>query len=66
MTGLAERNCVPCRGGVPPLDAAAIAPLQAQLDGWTLWSPTRRIPSEKPLPRCEAYALRTSRRRSIS
>lgn len=37
MSGLAERDCVPCKGGVPPLDAAAIAPLLAQLDGWELW-----------------------------
>jgi len=34
MKGLAERSCVPCKGGVPPLDAAEIAPLLAQLDGW--------------------------------
>jgi len=31
---LADRNCVPCRGGVPPLDAAQTAPLLAQLEGW--------------------------------
>ena len=35
MPSLADRSCVPCRGGVPPLDAAAIAPLLVQLDGWT-------------------------------
>ncbi len=34
MAGLAERQCVPCRGGVPPLTDAEIAPLLAQLDGW--------------------------------
>ncbi len=34
MAGLAERDCVPCRGGVPPLTPAEIAPLLAQLDGW--------------------------------
>lgn len=35
MTELAKLECVPCRGGVPPLDDAAIAPLLAQLDpGW--------------------------------
>jgi 4a-hydroxytetrahydrobiopterin dehydratase len=28
---LAQRACVPCRGGVPPLDDAAIAPFLAQL-----------------------------------
>lgn len=36
MTNLADRPCVPCRGGVPPLGADAIAPLLAQLDGWTV------------------------------
>jgi 4a-hydroxytetrahydrobiopterin dehydratase len=35
MNELAQRTCVPCRGGVPPLDDAQIAPLLAQLDdGW--------------------------------
>ena len=34
---LAERNCVPCRGGVAPLTDNQIAPLLAQIDGWTLW-----------------------------
>jgi len=31
---LALKRCAPCRGDVPPLDAAAIAPLLAQLEGW--------------------------------
>jgi 4a-hydroxytetrahydrobiopterin dehydratase len=35
MAHLADRSCVPCRGGVPPLAAAAIAPLLAELDAWT-------------------------------
>jgi 4a-hydroxytetrahydrobiopterin dehydratase len=34
-TNLADRRCVPCRGGVPPLSAAEIAPLLAQIDAWT-------------------------------
>jgi 4a-hydroxytetrahydrobiopterin dehydratase len=35
LSELAERACIPCRGGVPPLDDAAIAPLLAQLGpGW--------------------------------
>lgn len=38
MTSLADRPCVPCRGGVPPLTAAEIAPLLAQLDGWSVAS----------------------------
>ncbi len=29
---LAQRQCVPCRGGVPPLTGEQIAPLLAQLD----------------------------------
>lgn len=32
---LAERSCVPCRGGVPPLDAPGIESFRRQLeDGW--------------------------------
>ena len=31
---LADQTCQPCRGGVPPLTAAAIAPLAAQLPAW--------------------------------
>lgn len=31
---LADKTCVPCRGGVPPLTRAERAPLLAQLDGW--------------------------------
>ena len=33
---LAQRECVPCRGGTPPLDQAKIDELLAQLDGWTI------------------------------
>jgi 4a-hydroxytetrahydrobiopterin dehydratase len=33
-TGLADRRCVPCRGGTPPLTRVQFAPLLAQLDGW--------------------------------
>jgi 4a-hydroxytetrahydrobiopterin dehydratase len=34
MSELADRQCVPCRGGVPPLTGKQISPLLAQLDGW--------------------------------
>jgi 4a-hydroxytetrahydrobiopterin dehydratase len=34
MAGLAQRTCVPCRGGVPPLTSQQIAPLLAQVKGW--------------------------------
>lgn len=37
MSGLSERDCIPCRGGVPPLTATEIEPLLAQLDGdWSV------------------------------
>jgi len=31
MTDLASRECVPCRGGVPPLDGDELAQLYAEL-----------------------------------
>lgn len=37
MTQLSDRQCVPCRGGVPPLKGAALKKLHAQLEaGWEL------------------------------
>jgi len=34
MNDLASLECVPCRGGVPPLEGDEIKRLAAQLDGW--------------------------------
>ena len=34
MTTLADKTCVPCRGGVPPLTAEQIAPLRAEVADW--------------------------------
>ena len=34
MSKLADKQCVPCKGGVPPLDPEAVAALLAQLDDW--------------------------------
>ena len=31
---LSQKRCVPCRGGVPPLDRDAIAALLPQVPGW--------------------------------
>jgi len=37
MNELAKKECVPCRGGVPPLTGAEIAELQTQLKpGWNV------------------------------
>lgn len=34
MSDLAKKNCVPCKGGVPPLKGDAIKSMLAHLDGW--------------------------------
>ncbi len=35
MTQLAEKKCIPCQGGIPPLTAEEIAPLKTELgDDW--------------------------------
>jgi 4a-hydroxytetrahydrobiopterin dehydratase len=31
---LAEKQCVPCRGGVPPLAGEALEKLKSQVSGW--------------------------------
>ncbi|MBI4565960.1 MAG: 4a-hydroxytetrahydrobiopterin dehydratase [Planctomycetes bacterium] len=36
VTDLAKKKCTPCRGGVPPLDAATITPLAAHVPHWTV------------------------------
>src|SRR5438552_2059711 len=33
---LADKKCVPCRGGVPPLNRAEIRPLLERIEGWTV------------------------------
>jgi len=35
-TELASRNCVPCRGGVPPLKGKELESYQRQLPGWKI------------------------------
>ena len=34
MSDLADKRCVPCRGGVPPLQGEALRTLAAQVSGW--------------------------------
>lgn len=38
MSELASRECVPCRGGVPPLKGEAIEKLQSELQNWSVVS----------------------------
>ena len=34
MSDLASKQCVPCRGGVPPLKGADLAAISAKVQGW--------------------------------
>ena len=34
MSELAAKTCVPCRGGVPPLQGEELSRLQKQVEGW--------------------------------
>jgi len=34
MSELAKKNCVPCRGGVPPLAGGELAALAKEVPGW--------------------------------
>jgi 4a-hydroxytetrahydrobiopterin dehydratase len=44
VTSLAERQCIPCRGGVPPLTREQLAPLIAQIDpAWAV----REVPDPR-------------------
>ena len=36
MSQLAEKRCIPCRGGIPPLAAEEITPLLDQLEEWSV------------------------------
>ncbi len=36
MSSLAEKTCVPCRGGVPPLKGEELRKLARQVEGWEL------------------------------
>ena len=36
MSELASKTCVPCRGGVPPMDAREAERYLAQVEGWGL------------------------------
>ena len=43
MEGLAAKTCVPCRGGVPPLTAAAAQDLLAGAPAWRLEQNATRL-----------------------
>ena len=43
MSGLAEKTCTPCRGGVPPLTAAEAEAYRVQAPEWALRDEATRI-----------------------
>ena len=44
---LADKDCVPCRGGVPPLDEAEVGRLLGELErGWEVTDGGRRLRRE--------------------
>ena len=45
LSDLADKRCVPCRGGTPPLTAEEVAPLLGQLDGWQVEAGKKLIKS---------------------
>ena len=42
-TALAEKNCTPCRGGIPPLSAEEAAALHREAPQWDLLDAATRI-----------------------
>ena len=36
MTNLHQKNCIPCRGGVPPFDISEIHKYLKKVDGWNV------------------------------
>ncbi len=46
---LAEKHCVPCRGGVPPLKGDALEQMKSQVNGW-------QIPGEHHLEKNFTFA----------
>ena len=36
MNDLASRDCVPCRGGVPPMKGEELIKLQSEIEGWEI------------------------------
>jgi 4a-hydroxytetrahydrobiopterin dehydratase len=43
MTGLAEKTCTPCRGGIPPLTPGEAEGYRSQVPDWVLMDGAARI-----------------------
>ena len=43
MNDLAKKTCIPCQGGVPPLEKEKCLALLSDLDGWSLDDDAKRL-----------------------
>ena len=43
MTKLFDKKCLPCEGGVPPLDLSEIHKYQKKVDGWDVKKSDKEI-----------------------
>lgn len=57
MSKLSSRECIPCRGGVPPLHGAEITALLKELNGWDVVEEHHLLKSYKFKDFAEALAF---------
>jgi 4a-hydroxytetrahydrobiopterin dehydratase len=57
MSGLSQKECVPCRGGVPPLQSEEIAKLLPELAGWEVVNEHHLKKKYKFADFCESLAF---------
>ena len=43
MSDLVNKKCIPCEGGVPPLDLSQIHKYQKKVDGWNVKEDEKKI-----------------------
>ena len=56
MSDLAQRDCIPCKGGVPPLTLEELQPLLPQVPDWQLAEkPSERYGSARYLTRAYRF-----------
>lgn len=48
MSDLAQKRCIPCEGGVPPLTRAQAEDLMKEVPGWELSEDAKKITREFP------------------
>jgi 4a-hydroxytetrahydrobiopterin dehydratase len=61
MKPLAQRHCVPCKGGVPPLEPDRVAEYLQEVDGWEASPGSRRIQKAFKFPDFKAALAFTNK-----